>query len=95
MAGEPLPALSPRAWELLLSDRLAAAGEPTPRFRLIRSEGRRAIAEVDHLSAARVRAAWAASASGATAPTLIPYRTWGTLVGAKKWLRGRRAPARE
>ncbi|HYB79211.1 MAG TPA: hypothetical protein VEG66_05570 [Thermoplasmata archaeon] len=94
VAGELLPVLSPRAWENLLADRLVAAGEPSPRFRLIRAEGRRAIVEVDHLTAARARTAWSGPIRAPGAPTLIPYRTWGTLVGAKAWMRGRRGAPR-
>jgi hypothetical protein len=94
VAGEHFPALSPRSWESLLADRLAAAGVPVRRFRLIRSEGRRAVAEVDHLSAPGARAAWGAAAPGAGAVPLIPRRTWGTLRGAKAWLREGRAPSR-
>jgi len=91
VAGEPVPSLSPRAWESLLAERLARGDGPAPRFRLVRSEGRRAIAEVDHLSARRAREAWAAPPPDPNEPTLRPHRTWGTLVGAKEWLRGRRA----
>ncbi|HYA69820.1 MAG TPA: hypothetical protein VEH28_00435 [Thermoplasmata archaeon] len=93
VAGELLPSFvgSPRSWEGLLADRLAVAGIPALRFRLIRAEGRRAIVEVDHLTAAAARAAWSASpTTGAGGPMLVPYRTWGTLLGAKAWLRGRR-----
>jgi len=54
-------------------------------FRLVRSEGRRAIAEVDHRSVGRARAAWNGAAP--TGPALETRRTWGTLVGAKNWLR--------
>ncbi len=94
VAGEHFPSLSPRAWESLLAERLASAGAPVPRFRLIRSEGRRAIAEVDHLAAPRVRAAWSKAPTETNDAVLATYRTWGTLVGAKAWLRGRRAGAR-
>ncbi len=89
VAGEHFPSLSPRAWEGLLSERLASAGVSVRRFRLIRAEGRRAIVEVDHLAAPRARAAWSASPSGPNEVGLVPQRTWGTLVGAKAWLRGR------
>ena len=88
MAGEPVPALSPRAWEALLRDRLASAGIAPRQFRLIRSESRRAIAEVDQWTAPRARLAWAAPPAGPKGgPALRPYRTWGTLVDAKAWLR--------
>ncbi|HYA55025.1 MAG TPA: hypothetical protein VEG42_05435 [Thermoplasmata archaeon] len=90
VAGELFPPLSPRAWEGLLAERWTAApASPTPPFRLIRAEGRRAIVEVDHLFAAEARAAWAARPTEAGRPTLVPHRTWGTLVGAKAWLRSR------
>ena len=95
VAGELLPPLSPRAWEGLLAERLASAGNPPPRFRLIRSDGRRAIAEVDHFAAHRARAAWAAPSDAPNSLRLVPYRTWGTLVGAKAWMRARRATAGE
>ncbi|MGA7476705.1 MAG: hypothetical protein WBW47_05735 [Thermoplasmata archaeon] len=89
VAGEHFPSLSPRAWEGLLADRLASAGVPVRRFRVIRAEGRRAIVEVDHLAASRARAAWNAVPAGPNEIRLVPQRTWGTLVGAKAWLRGR------
>ncbi|HYA55018.1 MAG TPA: hypothetical protein VEG42_05400, partial [Thermoplasmata archaeon] len=89
VAGEHLPPLSPRDWESLLARRLSLAGAPEPRFRLIRSDGRRAIAEVDHTAAPGARAAWTAAPTGPADPTLTSVRTWGTLVGAKEWLRGR------
>jgi RNase P/RNase MRP subunit POP5 len=91
VAGEHLPPLSPRAWEGLLSERLASAGVPVRRFRLIRSEGRRAVVEVDHLAASRARAAWGLPRTGPNPITLVPRRTWGTLLGAKAWLRRGRA----
>ncbi|MFI5413314.1 MAG: hypothetical protein ACHQ0I_01825 [Candidatus Lutacidiplasmatales archaeon] len=91
MAGEHFPSLSPRAWESLLAERLASAGVPVRRFRVIRSEGRRAIAEVDHVAAPRARAAWSGRPSGPNEIVLVPRRTWGTLIGAKAWLRETRA----
>lgn len=94
VAGEHFPPLSPRAWEHLLAERLASAGPPTPRFRLIRSDGRRAIAEVDHLFAGRARAAWSTGAPVTGGGVAIsPQRTWGTLIGAKAWLREGRPTA--
>jgi hypothetical protein len=86
----PFPA-SPAAWESLLRARLARAGIAPARFRLIRSDGPRAIAEVDHRSAGPARSAWTGAADGDV--PLVPHRTWGTLVGAKAWLRRRRPPA--
>jgi hypothetical protein len=94
VAGEHFPSLSPRAWEGLLAERLASAGVPVRRFRVIRSEGRRAVVEVDHLAAPRARAAWTATPAGPSEIGFIPRRTWGTLVGAKAWLREPRTPGR-
>jgi hypothetical protein len=94
VAGEHFPSLSSRAWESLLAERLSLAGVPVRRFRLIRAEGRRAIAEVDHLAASRARAAWSTGPTGPNEVSFVPQRTWGTLVGAKAWLRDRRTPER-
>jgi len=59
-------------------------------FRLIRSDGYRAIAEIDQHRLAATRAAWNAPVDGGDA-RLATRRTWGTLRGAKAWLRaGRR-----
>jgi len=90
VAGEHLPPHSPRAWESLLAERLGASGAPGPRFRLIRSDGRRAIVEVDQLTALKVRSAWGATPPSRDAIVVTPRRTWGTLVGAKMWLRASR-----
>ncbi|HYB63381.1 MAG TPA: hypothetical protein VEE86_03045 [Thermoplasmata archaeon] len=89
VAGEHLPFLSPRAWESLLGERLSSAGPPVPRFRLVRAEGRRAIVEVDHLAARHARAAFSTGPPRPGGLALVSRRTWGTLVGAKAWLRGR------
>jgi hypothetical protein len=89
VAGEPFPVLSPRWWDAALRAGLARGpGGSTDRFRLVRSEGARAIAEVDHSDAAAARTAWNAKVDGAPGLTLVTRRTWGTLVGAKRWLRG-------
>jgi hypothetical protein len=53
----------------------------------VRAEGRRAIAEVDHRAAAAARAVWNGPAAGSPELILATRRTWGTLVGAKRWLR--------
>jgi len=88
VAGEPFPALSPRWWEASLRAALdATPGAAGGRFRLVRAEGRRAIVEVDHREAARARAAWNGGVGGRDRWTLATRRTWGTLVGAKRWLR--------
>ncbi|HTT73955.1 MAG TPA: hypothetical protein VMG99_07435 [Thermoplasmata archaeon] len=84
-AGEHLPPLSPRGWESALTGAAAAlrpAG-PLP-FRLVRFAGRRAIVEVEHAAVADARRAWNGPRDGIV---LATRRTWGTLVGAKRWLR--------
>ena len=55
VAGELLPPPFPRAWEALLRGRLGPVAAP---LRVVRSEGRRAIAEVGHRDASAARAAW-------------------------------------
>ncbi len=86
-AGEHLPALTPRWWETALRAGLDRAGV-SERFRIVRIDGRRAIAEIDHGTAARARSAWNAPLADRTT-TLTTRRTWGTLRGAKRWLRDR------
>ena len=83
VAGEHLPPLSPRWWESTLRRQLDGAPTPVP-FRLIRSEGSRAVVEVPHRSAATARTRWTAALDDHLA--LETVRTWGTLVGAKAWL---------
>jgi len=90
VAGEHLPALSPRWWEGALRRRSEAAPSGVP-FRLVRSDGPRAVVEVEHLQVAIARALWSGPLDGQL--TLSTVQTWGTLVGAKAWLgtaRGRR-----
>ena len=58
------------------------------RFRLIRVEGARAIAEVDQRRAAAARAAWNGPAPEGGL-RIATRRTWGTLRPAKAWLRAR------
>ncbi|HTP56237.1 MAG TPA: hypothetical protein VML53_06220, partial [Thermoplasmata archaeon] len=77
---------TPAEWDALLRERLGRAGSAAPVFRIVRAERARAIVEVDHRSARDVRAAFD-SAPRADAPHLRSVRTWGTLVGAKAWLR--------
>jgi hypothetical protein len=70
----------------MLRESWAKISSPVPRFRLIRVEGRRAVVEVGHVDVARARVAW----NQVVIPpqgNLATYRTWGTLVGAKRWLR--------
>jgi hypothetical protein len=88
VAGEPFPRPSPRWWEATLRAGLERApGGIAGKFRLIRADGRRAVAEVDHRAAAAARSAWNGPAPGAPQLTLSTRRTWGTLVGAKRWMR--------
>jgi hypothetical protein len=96
VAGEHLPFLSPRAWESLLAERFVARDAPAFRYRLIRSDGRRAVVEVDQWSAERARTVLAARPRPPGEVTVDPRKTWGTLVGAKEWLRaGRERPTRD
>jgi RNase P/RNase MRP subunit POP5 len=81
----------PRRWieqELgrLLGDVLAP--EAPPRVRLIRWEGHRGIAEVDHLAVEAARRAWNREGPGPARDTVRwrTLRVWGTLRGAKRWL---------
>jgi len=87
VAGESLPPASLRAWVALLSSRLRRVGEDAPGFRLIRVDVRRAVAEVDHDAVTRLRLAWNGPDPDPSGPGLRTRRTWGTLVGAKAWLR--------
>jgi hypothetical protein len=82
VAGEHLPVFPPSGWEALLR---TALGGGIP-FRVIRVEGARAIVEVDHLAADRARVAWNGPLPNGLG-RLATVRTWGTLVGAKNWLR--------
>jgi len=86
VAGELLPSFS-RDWEALLRDRLDRAGLGNVKFRLIRADGRRAIVEVGHVEVRAARSAWTVPTPTGRGPGMTPRRTWGTLVGAKAWLR--------
>ncbi len=83
VAGEPFPSLSPPSFEALLREALVRRTGTAPRFRVIRSDGARGIAEVDHRDAPAARDAWNSSVGSLDLRT---HRTWGTLVGAKTWL---------
>jgi len=87
VAGTHPPPGSAPAWDALLRARLLRAGIPVGSLRVIRCEGPRVIAEIDHRSAALARAAFEAPDPGSPDLRLVPRRTWGTLVGAKAWLR--------
>jgi hypothetical protein len=88
-AGEPVPRLPPRGWETALRSAWARtrADPPPLRFRIVRSDGRRAIVEVEHAVLPAARAAWNGAAPDLPGLTLRTKRTWGTLVGAKRWWR--------
>jgi hypothetical protein len=88
------PSFSARILERWLSDRLASDG-PAPKLRVIRVEGSRALVDVPHTWAARARAGWTGhwtTRDGAELE-MRTLRTWGTLVGGKRWLRAHRRSA--
>jgi RNase P/RNase MRP subunit POP5 len=90
VAGEP--SVPSPWWEGVLADRLklAAPADLPTRVRWIRRDGGRAIVEIDHRVLAAARAAWnIALVTPKGGPVqLRTSRTWGTLRGAKAWLRG-------
>ena len=90
MAGDS--PFSPRQLERWLSDRLATDG-PAPKLRVVRIDGRRALVDVPHTWAVRARTQWTArwTAQDGAVLEVRTYRTWGTLVGGKRWLRRREA----
>ena len=59
------------------------------RFRMIRAEGLRAIVRVDQRTTTLARAVWNARIESRDGRTyqLSTVRVWGTLVGAKVWIR--------
>lgn len=72
----------------MLRDRLDRAGLGSIHFRLIRFDGPRAVVEVEATSALRARAAWNDRPDAKdTSDGLTTRKTWGTLLGAKVWLR--------
>jgi hypothetical protein len=93
-ATEPFPSTSPSVWVGRLRRALVDAGSPGLPFRLVRSEGRRAIIEVEALDAPAARRAW--NRDVGPDDRMRTERTWGTLVGAKAWIgRARKAPRRD
>ena len=93
VAGEPLV---PRGWlEGALGRALQVPREaqPAPRVRIVRAEGRWAIAEVEHTWVAEARRAWNGTIGepGGRRAVVGTHRTWGTLKDAKVWLRARTA----
>ncbi|MGB6442432.1 MAG: hypothetical protein WBF81_03955 [Thermoplasmata archaeon] len=91
-AGEHFPAPPPRWWEATL--RRCLDGSPAAgRFRLVRADGYRAIVEVDQFRAPGARVAWTTVLDGPTPSVrLTTRRTWGTLRGAKVWIRNGSRP---
>jgi hypothetical protein len=86
VAGEPFPPPPPRWWEASLRRAFDRAHVPG-RFRLIRVDGYRAVAEVDHERSSAARTAWNGPADERGEVRLVTRRTWGTLRPAKAWLR--------
>jgi hypothetical protein len=85
------PSFSPRTLERWLVDRLASEESP-PKLRVIRVDGRRALVDVPHTWARRARLQWTGrwTAADGTPLEMRTHRTWGTLVGGKRWLRRRK-----
>jgi hypothetical protein len=84
---------SPRTLERWLSDRLTTGGPP-PKLKVVRVEGHRALVDVPHTWAIRARTEWSGrwtTTEGVTVEVRT-YRTWGTLVGGKRWIRRRESP---
>jgi hypothetical protein len=88
VAGEPFPGPLPATWGLRLERALAAAGVAGVPFRVIRTDGPRAIVRVPRGQAASARRAWNSAASDAEPAALRTVRTWGTLVDARGWIAG-------
>jgi len=80
---------SPPWWQSLLSSFQPPSPAPPP-FRVIRFDRDRAIVEVGHRTVPSARVAWNATVSGPDGRrySVRTVRSWGTLVGAKAWLRG-------
>ncbi|MCI4352050.1 MAG: hypothetical protein L3K14_01490 [Thermoplasmata archaeon] len=72
---------------------MASKGTPPP-LRVVRLEGHRALVNVPHTWALRARTEWNGrwTTPDGTDLEVRTYRTWGTLVGGKRWLRRRDAP---
>ncbi|MFZ0891014.1 MAG: hypothetical protein WB778_09100 [Thermoplasmata archaeon] len=97
MAGPSRFLPSIRWWEETLSSLLAATPSAGARVRVIRAEAVRAIVEVEHQTALHSRKVWNAVVASPNGERweISTKRTWGTLVGAKSWLReGHRSPHR-
>ncbi len=91
VAGQLVLPPTARWWEATLRRCLARVAFGG-RFRLVRSDGYRAIAEVDQFHSLAARAAWTTPVEDAGV-ALVARRTWGTLRPAKVWIRNRARPA--
>ncbi len=90
MTGELVPVGSPDAWRHVL-DGIEPATRPFS-YRVVRSDARRAIVAVDQHTMVLARARWNAASDPAGQWSIRTERTWGTLVGAKTWIRRRPSP---
>ncbi|MGI0066809.1 MAG: hypothetical protein ACREB9_00055 [Thermoplasmata archaeon] len=86
VVGGPFPSDSPAAWHDLLAE---SGGIECSllKFRVVRSQGPRAIVAVDQFALGSARQRWNRAQPGSLGLTLRTLKTWGTLVGAKAWLR--------
>jgi len=91
--GEPFPLSSSTAWVPRLRDAFDAAGLAQVPFRVVRTEGPRAIVEVEARHVPAARRAWNPEMQGARGCSLGTTKTWGTLQGAKAWLARARTTA--
>jgi len=92
VAGEPVPPLSPTRWVEALRAALAAEGLAELGFRLVRTGPARAVVRVAAADLPDARRAFDRR-ERATPARLRTARTWGTLVGAKRWLGADAVPA--
>jgi RNase P/RNase MRP subunit POP5 len=87
VAGEQLPPPPARWWEATLRRTLEPSSAPGA-FRIVRSDGYRAIVAVDQSRVRAAREAWTTVLDDPrTGVRIRTRRTWGTLRGAKAWLR--------
>jgi hypothetical protein len=88
-AGGPFP--PPKLLEAALRRALTDPASPAsaPAVRVIRVEIDRAIAQIAHTAVPRARAGWNGplDVPGRAVFAVRTRKTWGTLVGAKRWLR--------
>ncbi|MCL4308967.1 MAG: hypothetical protein M1126_06400 [Candidatus Thermoplasmatota archaeon] len=86
VAGELVPVGSADAWRRVLDD-VGSPSPPSLSYRVVRSDARRAIVAVDQHTMTFARARWNATSRPAGRWSIRTIRTWGTLVGAKSWIR--------